>query len=112
MWKRTNPIDVVLDLKKRRAGFNTINSTICEKYNDSIMTPTEKKAEEIENELFEKFSNVPFECNDEPISDSAVWKNCLISVENTIEALNSLKGMGKIQKVKLYKLVKQKLETK
>ena len=76
------------------------------------MTPTEKKAEEIVEELFEKFSNVPFECNDEPISDLAVIKNCLISVNNTLEALNYLKGMGEIQKVKLYKLVKEKLEAK
>ena len=84
------------------------------------MTPIEIKAEEKAKEIVELFKPYVY-CflgssmlTNEPV-DSVVLGNAkicaLISCNQTIEALSSVKGMGKIHKVKFWKLVKNQIES-
>lgn len=78
------------------------------------MTPTEIKAEKLAKELIDitigliqanVISNTEL-FNVEEAAKGICIRNC----EFTIDALNSIKGMGKIHKVKLWKMVKAKIE--
>lgn len=67
------------------------------------MTPEEKSNELIEKFLDDKTIGLILE-------EEEAKKCALILVEETIDALSSIKGMGKIHKVKFWKQVKAILE--
>lgn len=79
---------------------------------------TEIKAEEKAKELIDFFkpivySHVGSQFMTGTHDDELILKNSKICAkklcQETIDALNSIKGMGKIHKVKFWKLVKEKL---
>ena len=83
------------------------------------MTPTHKKAEDIANELVKHFRGVIW--NDslgrshDVLDDDFTEVSIKLSIDrcdSILDVLSSVKGIGKLQKVKLYKLVKVKLEAK
>lgn len=70
------------------------------------MTPTEEKAkakaEEIYKSVLEVFTPIGYEAK-----DSLVKEICIFHLDETIEIVNSIKGMGKIHKVSFLKKVKE-----
>lgn len=66
------------------------------------MTPSEQKAYEKANELFDYFQDIVYLGHKDTVIEIAN-KLC----DETIEALNGIKGMGKIHKVKFWKNVKK-----
>ena len=76
------------------------------------MTPTEQKALVKAKELINFFATTKITTNDmgwalpKELSKHFANKVC----DENINTLNSMKGMGKIHKVKFWKLVKQNIE--
>jgi hypothetical protein len=76
------------------------------------MTPTEKQAQLLADELMNIFILTKHDSKGNIITFELAKTCALMTCIEILRALNSLKGMGKIQKVKLYKLVKKNLEAK
>lgn len=76
------------------------------------MTPTEEKSKEKAEELLNLFDNPTKQWDGTSFVSSLEYKTkcAIICCDQTIDALNSIKGMGKIHKVKFWKLVKKNLE--
>lgn len=72
----------------------------------------EEKAQKIADELMNLFILTKHDSKGNIITYELAKTCSIMTCDHTINALNSLKGLGKIQKVKLYKLVKEKLEKK
>ena len=81
-----------------------------------MATPTQIKAEEKAKELILFFKGILFEShlqNDQDpfnseLNDSA--KQCALKLsEETLEAINSIKGKGKMHKVVYWKLIKENI---
>ncbi len=83
------------------------------------MTPTEEKAQEKAKELILKYNRLVYpyfgssmltnDTDEDVILQNS--KECAVILCNeTIDALNSVKGMAKIHKVKFWKRVKEILE--
>jgi hypothetical protein len=92
-------------------GENTITYLEWDLLKELIMTPTEIEAKAKAQSLLDEINLSIFHwggINDIRYTSVIAIKIC----EETIGALNSVKGMGKIHKVKLWKLVKANLEAK
>lgn len=92
------------------SGSNCLDAR--ESFINNKMTPTEIKAKEKADEIFKLFCTTNISDNPKrgllmPKSAGVYFaiKNC----DQVIGALNSVKGMSKIHKVKFWKLVKQNL---
>ena len=85
-------------------GENTITYSEWDLLKEHKMTPTEIKAKEKAEELINSFTEIVYLGLVETSIDCAI-----IVCDETINALNNVKGMGKIHKVKFWKLVKENL---
>jgi hypothetical protein len=90
-------------------GENTITYSEWDLLKEPTMTPTQIKAKEMavtmRNDLFDLAKERKLILHNDTLIAFAI-----IDVNNTINAISKMKGMGKISKVRFWKLVKENLE--